>query len=438
MPDTVTRLFNAPTPTAEQKTADETRRGIARRAQFIFDMTFMPVPDVVEKIQRDGRLHWLTRLASAEKLVGTPWYTTLFHPKRLARRWKTLRCGLAELPDAEFLDRLSRSDLGTALKAKVPAEGFATWDELSQHLLQRFKTIGGASSETFARHSRGWSVVVGFLLAAGLNIDSIDLLNSYLTNPQLRQDAIAQRDKILGQETPSPDAQGATALAQTRKKVDTATNELTAAATQLEGTVQTLAAALGSDGQKAAESLKTGLQGLLNQVESVQEGANALDTDVTQARAQILGVTRSLTTSFPIGWQRFPNCGAADSPDLRCENGPFRFDLSRAPAWQGALAWLTGRLPDRFDGISTSISSRSQTLAAASVAEPAQFYQWLVGILLTTVLLGLGSPFWVKVVSSALSLSRAAKGDTTQASNAPAQGNAPQSQGIQPGGPVNP
>jgi hypothetical protein len=404
--------FKPLTVAAKHKTPPtEKTKELATRTQFIFDMTFMPVPDVVEKIQKDddGSLDWLTRLASAERLVGMPWYTTVFHPKRLARRWRTLRCGLGELPDAEFLDRLSRSELGTVLRDRLPVPGFDDWDKLLLHLLHRFKTIGGASTETFARHCRGWSVVVGFLLAVGLNIDSIDLLNSYLTNPQLRQDVIAQSDKILAQETPAPDAQGATALARTRKKVDTATSELTAAARQLEGTVQTLAA-LGPDGQKAADTLKTGLQGLLTQVEGVQDGANAFEADATQARAQILGVTRSLTTSFPIGWQRFPNCGAASSPDLRCEKGPFPPSPTTAPAWQDGLTWLTGWLPD--SGISTSIAGGSQTLAAASVAEPARFYQWLFGILLTTVLLGLGSPFWVKVVSSALNLSRAAKGDT--------------------------
>jgi hypothetical protein len=393
------RLFKAQPPLTDvQKTkADTDATEIARRALFIFDMTFMPVPDVVEKIQRDGRLHWLTKLASAERLCGMPWYTTVFHPKRLARRWKTLRCGLAELTDAEFLDRLARSDLGSTLKSRTfPVGAFQRWEDLAAHLLGRFKTIGGASSETFARHARGWSVVVGFLLAAILNIDSIDLLNSYLTNPQLRQSVVAQSDEILRQQTPAPDSQAASPLAPARVRVNEAANQLSATLNALTGALPTLKAVAGSgDGQKAVEAVQAGLTGLLAQVKGVQEGVGALDEDVTRAQQQILGVTRSLTASFPIGWDRFPNCRTPNTPDLRCGEPRVAGDAS---AWQ--------------------------TLSTMRTAKPAEFYQWLVGVFLTTVLLGLGSPFWVQVVSGALKLSRAAQGDAAKQKAQTAQGTA--------------
>jgi hypothetical protein len=373
-----------------------------------------------------------------------PWYTTVFHPKRLARRWRTLRCGLAELTDSEFLDRLARSALGKELKdGTFPVDGFQSWEALSAHLLQRFKTIGGASSETFARHSRGWSVVVGFLLAVGLNIGSIDLLNSYLTNPELRQSVVAQSDEILRQETPSPDAPAASPLAPARARVNAAADRLSATVKELTGALPTLKAVAGSgDAQKAVEAVQAGLTGLLSQVEGLQEGVGAIDEDVARAQRQILGVTRSLTASFPIGWDRFPNCRTADASDLRC-TGAFTFDASTAPAWHRALTsvvgWATYPLPDSIRSLAGPLGDQLQTLAAANAASPALYYQWLVGIVLTTVFLGLGSPFWVQVVSNALKLSRAARSETGKAATegastaaAPARAQAPAGPTTQP------
>jgi hypothetical protein len=414
------RLFSAEAPATA--TSDERRDAaeVSRRALFIFDMTFMPVPDVVEKIQKESRTYWLTKLASAERLCGMPWYTTVFHPKRLARRWKTLRCGLAELTDAEFLDRLARSDLGSKLKSGTfPVGEFKTWDDIAAHLLQRFKTIGGASSETFARHSRGWSVAVGFLLAASLNIDSIDLLNSYLTSPELRQRVIDRTDQIMSQPpptpgTPTPVTQGPDALAATRARVDTAADRLSATVTELESALPAITAALQQEqGQKVSAEVQARLQGVLSQAKNVQEGVGALDADVAEARQRILGVTRSLTTSFPIGWQRFPNCESS-SPDLRCGSSAQPFSPDNPPPWHRFLARVTQVLPATYG---EPVRLRSLTLAQASVERPAQFYQWLLGVLLTGVMLGLGSPFWVQVVSSALKLSRAAKDKAQQASS---------------------
>jgi hypothetical protein len=415
----VKRLFSTEEPAAPTEKQREEAQEVARRALFIFDMTFMPVPDVVEKIQKEGALHWQTKLASAERLCGMPWYTTVFHPKRLARRWKTLRCGLAELTDAEFIDRLARSDLGRTLKDKLPAGGFQTWDDLSAHLLQRFKTVGGASSETFARHSRGWSVAVGFLLATSLNIDSIDLLNSYLTSPELRQQVIDRTDEIMSQQPTTPGAQtpatqGPDALAGTRARVDAAAGRLSATVTELENALPAITAALPQEqGQKVAAEVQARLQGVLSQAKGIQEGVGALNTDVTEARQQILGVTRSLTTSFPIGWQRFPNC-ESDSPDLRCGSSAQPVNPDNLPAWHRVLARVTQVLPARYG---EPVRLGSMTLAEASVERPAQFYQWLAGVLLTGVLLGLGSPFWVQVVSSTLKLSRAAKDESQQAAS---------------------
>ena len=95
----------------------------------------------------------------------------------------------------EFKTRLAESVAGRHLRTHVT--GPDAWPALETKLLNAFATIGEASSESFARLSRGWSVAVGFMLAFLLNIDSIDLLNSYLTDPALRAQVVEHSDELL-------------------------------------------------------------------------------------------------------------------------------------------------------------------------------------------------------------------------------------------------
>ena len=182
----------------------------ASRAKFIYDMTFMPLPVVVERLETNGPDYWRNQLESAEWLSGERWYHVLAHPRRVGRYWRSLRYSLQCLQDGEFRERLTCSDAGVQLKAQRAwqARGLADWDALVEQLLKRFQVLGAASSETFARYSRGWCVAVGFVLAAMLNIDSLDLLNSYLTDPGLRQRVLDRSEAIMAPERPESATDG--------------------------------------------------------------------------------------------------------------------------------------------------------------------------------------------------------------------------------------
>jgi hypothetical protein len=80
-----------------------------RRAEFIYDMTFMPLPVVVERLERDGPDCWRNQLESAERLAGERWYEYLIHPKRVGRFWRSLRYSLECLQDGEFRERFASS-----------------------------------------------------------------------------------------------------------------------------------------------------------------------------------------------------------------------------------------------------------------------------------------------------------------------------------------
>ena len=383
-------------PNRERRPAALLRMG-ASRAEFIYDMTFMPLPVVVERIETNGPDYWRNQLESTEWLSGGRWYQVLAHPRRVGRYWRSLRYSLQCLQDGEFRERLTCSDAGVQLKAQRAweARGLADWDALVEQLLKRFQVLGAASSETFARHSRGWCVAVGFVLAAMLNIDSLDLLNSYLTDPGLRQRVLDRSEAIMAQETPEAATDGGTVAAPARARFDAASAQLTSAARELSGTLETIRASATGEGAAAAKDVAAQLEKVAAQVKDVQSGVSALETDVTQADQRIRGVTRALTTSFPIGWKRFPNCAAMDSPDVRCEGRAFARRAAGAAAPGTALGALVNA-PTRW----------SSVLMTAQTADPDAFNQWVLGVLLTGLMLGLGTPFWVQAVSTTFNLRR--------------------------------
>lgn len=59
-------------------------------------------------------------------------------------------------------------------------------------ICDKFESLGDSAKELFARQARLSLMVVGFLLAFGLNVDPVDLYKSYLNDPLLRQSVIAR------------------------------------------------------------------------------------------------------------------------------------------------------------------------------------------------------------------------------------------------------
>ncbi|MFQ5528006.1 MAG: hypothetical protein ACE5GX_17335 [Thermoanaerobaculia bacterium] len=398
----------------------------SERSEFISDMTLMPLPVVVKDLEVQGEKYWKKKLESAERLAGRSWFTKYRHPKRWARKWRTLRYGLDALTDAEFMQRLAESKAGKDLKAMRTPEA---WKELEAHLLKSFQTIGAASSETFARHSRSLSVLVGFLLAFGVNVDSFDLLNSYLTNPELRASVVQQSGVIQAEATsPSADEQGdkqKTTLDATRERLAATSQEIVDSADEVVATIATqVTTALGEDQkQELDQAIKAELAKVVQKAATDLEGA--VQEGLTEAESDVRGVVRSLTASFPVGWSRFPNCFGDGSPDLRCAGRTTEFKDAREtvetespgkPWWQKGVDGVGSLLPKWLQPLWTPISGTAAQLVdwrvmlgSARRAAPADFSQWLAGVILTGFLLGLGTPFWIQVVNSVMSLQRWAK-----------------------------
>jgi hypothetical protein len=99
---------------------------------------------------------------------------------------------LVEASTAEITERLKRSPLGTKLMTDLKTEANAIFDELGK----RYEAIGEKFTISFREKSKKWTIVVALILAFGLNIDSIFIMDSYIKDQGLRDVVIAQRDSI--------------------------------------------------------------------------------------------------------------------------------------------------------------------------------------------------------------------------------------------------
>lgn len=281
--------------------------------------------------------------------------------------WDSLRHGRDRLTDAEFLVRLRSSLPGQAIAALAGNRAEAVLADLKS----RFDTHGLAAINLFEKRSRKWSVAVGFVLAFGINVDALFLLNSYLTNDELRQRIIENSDEIVA-NADSDLSELARAGADMSPEVDKLNNQVQDAARILGSLSEASASALD---QIAIDGLQDSIDRAKQRVDAFQgtlDTAVAAAADVSQVSAEIRGVALSLTESFPVGWTLYPNC-PIDGVDPRCKSAQMSDGRG---FWSGLLA--------------------------VTLEDTSGFVKWLMGTLITGLMVGLGTPFWIQIVNGAL------------------------------------
>lgn len=106
-----------------------------------------------------------------------------------AEKTKTAR---VHISTSELIEGLKKSDIGKEIYAKLGDKAQAVFDEVGR----RFEEVGEKFTATFRANARLIGSGVAFALALLLNIDSVHLLKSYISNPQLRESTIAQMPEI--------------------------------------------------------------------------------------------------------------------------------------------------------------------------------------------------------------------------------------------------
>ncbi len=360
--------------TAAGRTADSSDR-LGFIADLTFGLTIEPGPqDLAEPgaeqvAATDRRTAELAAYRRRPEPEDTPKRLLSLLIRRF-RRWRSLRFGVDYLTESQFQVRLDASEAGGVLARHY---GEDEWSRLRPYLTQVFTEVGETATESFARRSRVRTVIAGLVLALGVNIDSFNLLNTYMTGPEIRRGVIAQQERIPRQGP--PDQADGQAL---EGGLTGFTGRVDATMGQIEQRLSDLAAAGPRDAQ-AQQTLKR-LEGLLGEVRSDLIAVAQTKGEVTAAVSAPRDIATQLTKSFPIGWDGYPNCYAA-ALDGRC-----------------------ARVEARAPGVTKQATDFYDRLASVARADTAGFLKWFIGVLLTGFMVGLGAPFWVQTVNRMLKL----------------------------------
>lgn len=120
---------------------------------------------------------------------------------------------LTELATGEMVEWLKRTEMGGKLLRGLGDKAVAIFDELGK----RYDAVGVRFTNSFRASARIWGTAIALVLAFVLNIDTIFIAKTYMSNEGMRQAVIAQKESL---------EQGYTNLQQTLEQ-DAAKTEIT-------------------------------------------------------------------------------------------------------------------------------------------------------------------------------------------------------------------
>jgi hypothetical protein len=300
---------------------------------------------------------------------------------------------LAAMTPAEFMERLGSTEVGHAIaKANIDARkaaedaGVAAAEAgniVLKDVAQKFEAFGKEASVYFEGRARLLSVIVAMALAFLAHVDAVDLFKTYLRDPNARAKVIEQTEAVTAQYKAA------------EKTIETlsgfkATQPAAAPPAEDSGkTAEEKAAAQKKEDEKKAADAKL----LDDQIEALKKDALAT---ISNARASVKQFT---DLGVPLGWTS-ERVKRADMWQLvwTCKDSKTGDSLGRATFRETCHANDTG-----YDG--ATHTQYVDVWLQVPKAPVVWFYLFLGGLLV-----GLGSPFWYKAVTSLTNLRNGARG----------------------------
>jgi hypothetical protein len=298
---------------------------------------------------------------------------------------------LASMTPSEFMERLGSTDFGAAIKKANDSVGKTAADAVDavlKDVAQKFEAVGKEAGDYFEGRARLLSVGVAVVLAFAIHVDAIELFNTYLKNPTVRDAVNGKLDSVTAQYKSTKDA------------VEKA--QKTAAAAPQTGQAQAPA------GQTQAPAGQTG--------QTVPAGQK---TEDPQKELQVLLDSTKKTLSdlsdigVPIGWNEERRVAAKMKPIVyTCPEATNPFNLGG-----------NCKKPDIWIQVPTVLS--------------VYLYLFIGGLLV-----GLGGPFWYNAITSLTSIRNVAgnaqgTGSPATTDGAARGGSVPASETPQPVNPVD-
>jgi len=261
--------------------------------------------------------------------------------------WLGLRRGAYDKVSLEhFLRRLAE----LTKVEKMAAEAGDTLKAELYRLAGKFEEFGSSVSASFKRRAQIWSIGFGIILALVGNVDGMRIFEAYLAKPDLARTVIAREDQFLA----------AYENAEQRKRE---IFEQQAAVHEAEIALEKARAAhaTGSSQTQPAAAKLASEEAKLSELTRPEE-IRMLARDAQQQVKEIIAL------GIPIGSDYFPHCRLFDDDQL--------FTTCTGPLWPG--------------GVDSALwTERFRFLGHVAL--------WLVPVLVTGLLIGLGAPFWFDV-----------------------------------------
>lgn len=261
--------------------------------------------------------------------------------KRLAElETVNLKSGVYDKVSAEHvLRRLMEID---SIAEAARAAPVAIEQELNR-LVRKFEEYSSAVSADFKRRSQTYSVVIGIVLAFVANVDGLRIFNTFVKNPQVAQSVLKLESELRTADI------NATAELKRIQDLHARTDEQIA---KLRAKIPK------GDLSEAGESEKRKIEAEIAEIEKARAtefDPKKITEAVNRANAQLASLSG---IGVPVGSAYFPHCefSVTDTPN----------DGTPCIRTAGEMGW-TGYL------------------------------RWIVSVLVTGMLIGLGAPFWFDV-----------------------------------------
>ena len=334
--------------------AEESRR------LFLKEMTLAPNTVATSPERRDA----------LPELVEPGWLPALLV-------WKDLARGVDTLPADEFRTRFRGSTVGRELLPQAPAlltvpapANTPAEEAYLDEAARRFQAYLAAAAESLTRRTRPWHVVASLVLVLALRVDAIEVVKSYLRSPEIVAKVIEIGLPKMAPGAAAPESTQDAGVSAEAGQFEAQLALLKSGVSQLE------LAKVALDGAAQAD-----LDRLLTGAKATVAAAEAFGASARQEFGRTRNEVLWLVDGLPVGSDGYPFC-AVGTPDPRCQ------------------AARTGNPPQWLVAASELI----QPVLPAEALPPAPTGRWLLGWLLTSLMVGLGTSVWMEVVNRMLSL----------------------------------
>ena len=253
-------------------------------------------------------------------------------------------------------------------------------------LARKFEEIGSGISVKFKSKARVLTMLFGILFALGANVDGYRIFTAFLADSSLTESVIEIQEELLESAQESQDR--------------------TAGLEELAEKVVAAERALAADPDNEL------LQQALAEAETALE-AEATPEAIRESAARARAVLQDLTVlGLPIGWLRYPACPFGDTnEEAWLAYGPgciAVFEQNRdcivsGPGdGEGCDAWYFAEVEHR---------PFVHRVVATLIVDRPEAIRWLIVVIGTGVLIGLGAPFWFDVAKRLSQVRQMFKGE---------------------------